>query len=92
MIVWLYVDDLTVTGDMQNEIEQFKAEMKITFEMNDHGTISYFFGLEFIQTPHEILMHQKKYVCEVLKEVQYDGLQFSTYTTHGEFEIDRRVG
>jgi len=42
--------------------------MKITFEITDHGTLSYFLGLEFSQTLHGILMHQKKYACEVLKK------------------------
>jgi len=68
LIVCLYVDDLIVTGDMQSEIKHFKAKMKITFEMTDLGTLSYFLDLEFVQTPHRILMHQKKYACEVLKK------------------------
>jgi len=57
LIVCLYVDYYIVIGDMQSEIEQFKAEIKITFEMTDLGTLSYFLGLEFVQTSHGILMH-----------------------------------
>jgi len=34
--------------------------MKVAFEMTDI--------LEFIQTPHGILIYQKKYECEVLKK------------------------
>jgi len=68
LILYLYVYDLIVTRDMQSEIEQFKAEMKVAFEMNDLGTLSCFLGLEFIQTSHRVLLHQKKYACEVLKK------------------------
>jgi len=68
LIVCLYVDDLIVTGDMQSEIKQFKAKMKISFEMTDLEALSYFLGLEFVHTPHGILMHKRKYACEVLKK------------------------
>lgn len=31
LLICLYVDDLLVTGDVQQEIEEFKSEMKATF-------------------------------------------------------------
>jgi len=54
---------------MQSEIEQFKVELKIAFKLTDLRILKYFFGLEFVQTSLQILLHQKKYACEVLRIV-----------------------
>lgn len=37
--------------------------------MKDHGKLCYFLGLEIPQSTKGILMHQKKYVLDLLKEV-----------------------
>jgi len=50
------------------------------FEMSDLGELSYFLGIEFISTSKGIFMHQKKYAEDILKEVQYNGLQFCDHT------------
>jgi len=68
LIVCLYVDDLIVTGDEEAEIEEFKESMKVVFEMTDLGIIHYFLGLEVVHTQSGILLHQNKYILEVLKK------------------------
>lgn len=35
LVVFIYVDDLIVTGDDENMVEEFKATMKAEFEMSD---------------------------------------------------------
>ena len=67
LIVCLYVDDLLVTGSNLKEIEVFKKVMEAEFEMTDLGKLSYFLGMEFTYTPAGLIMHQKKYVRELLK-------------------------
>jgi len=52
---------------MPSEIDGVKDKMKTTFEMSDLGTLSYFLGLEFVQTPHGMLLHQKTF-CEILNK------------------------
>lgn len=66
-LVLVYVDDLIVTRNVQTEIKQFKVKIKLEFEMSNLRTLNYFVGLEFLHTPKGILLHQKKYTCEVLK-------------------------
>lgn len=49
VIISLYVDDLLVTGNNLEMIEDFKEEMKKVFEMTDLGEMSYFLGCRFIK-------------------------------------------
>lgn len=72
VIVSLYVDDLLVTGSNTAQIEEFKDKMKKIFEMTDLGEMSYFLGIEVKQMKHEVFIHQKKYVKEILKRFQME--------------------
>jgi len=66
IIICLYVDDLLIIGSNTTDIEKIKQNLKMEFKMTDLGTLSYFLGLEFFYTEKGIIMHQKKYVLEVL--------------------------
>ena len=48
------------------EIEQFKNKLKAVFEMTDLGMLSYFLVMEFVYTNQGIILHQRKYINEVL--------------------------
>ncbi|KAE9618243.1 putative RNA-directed DNA polymerase [Lupinus albus] len=67
LLICLYVDDLVITGSSQKGIELVKQSLKQEFEMTDLGILSYFLGFEFAYTDQGILMHQKKYISEVLE-------------------------
>lgn len=67
LLICLYVDDLLVTGCNHAEIEEFKERMKSEFDMTDLGVLSYFLGMEFLETAEGIVLHQKKYANDVLK-------------------------
>jgi hypothetical protein len=54
LIVGVYVDDLIITGGDHKELEQFKEQMKATFQMSDLGLLKYYLGLEVNQTPSDI--------------------------------------
>jgi len=66
-LICLYVDDLLVTGNNINNMKKFKQLMMNEFEITDLGELSYFLGMEFIRTKKGIILHQRKYVREVLK-------------------------
>jgi len=69
-MICLYVDDLLVTGSNQSEIEKFKHTMKSEFEMTNLGRLSYFIGLKFKTSKAGIIMHQQKYIGELLERFQ----------------------
>ena len=60
LIVYLYVDDLQVTGSNEGEIEEFKKKMKKEFEISDLRLLSYFLGIEFKTIDNGTMMHQTK--------------------------------
>lgn len=67
LLVSVYVDDLLITGSNEVLVDKFKLDMKKKFEMNDLGKMSYFLGMEVVQSARGIFIHQRKYALEILE-------------------------
>lgn len=67
LMVCLFMDDLLITGESKLKIEDLKSTMKSEFEMSDMGNLSYFLGMEFLYKEVGIILHQTKYVIDLLK-------------------------
>jgi hypothetical protein len=65
-IVLVYVDDLIVTGDYEEEILLTKENLSIRFQMKELGQLKHFLGLEVDYTHEGLILHQKKYCRELL--------------------------
>ena len=63
----MWVDDIVVTANSKQSIDNFKQLMKEKFQMKDLGKISYFLGIQFKQKEHSITMSQSHYLKIVLK-------------------------
>ena len=70
IILCLYVDDLLITDNCEKNISKFKGELTKEFEMSDLGIMKYFLGIEFQKTKLGLLMHQRRYACEILKRFE----------------------
>ena len=81
MILLLYVDYLFVIG-MDGLIADTKRKLVVEFKMKDLGMMHYFLGMEVWQNADGISLGQGKYVVEILKKVQDDGMQGHDHT-HG---------
>ncbi|KAK5777458.1 hypothetical protein PVK06_045425 [Gossypium arboreum] len=68
LIMSLYVDDLLVTGGDQIMLADFKAKMKDMFEMSDLGQMTYFLGMEVLQTQSGIFLGQKTFAVKILNK------------------------
>ncbi|KAG8474289.1 hypothetical protein CXB51_033531 [Gossypium anomalum] len=66
LIMSLYVDDLLVTRGDQIMLADFKAKMKDMFEMSDLGQMTYFLGMEVLQTKNGIFLGQKTFAAKIL--------------------------
>lgn len=66
LIVSLYVDDLIFTGNNTDLLTDFKKSMKREFDMSDIGRMTYFLGVEVIQTEGGIFIGQSMYAREIL--------------------------
>ena len=68
LVVQIYVDDIIFGATNQSLCDEFSELMKSEFEMSMMGELSFFLGLQIKQTSEGILIHQQKYVKELLKK------------------------
>ncbi|MCO5599133.1 hypothetical protein L7F22_053233 [Adiantum nelumboides] len=56
IMLTLYVDDMLLTGNNENEIAAFKDALRKTFEMFDLGLLHYYLVIQFVQSEDGIYM------------------------------------
>lgn len=66
VMVVVYVDDILVTGDDVSQIVSLKTFLDEEFKIKDLGQLSFFLGLEFQKTDKGMVIHQQKYIKELL--------------------------
>ncbi|KAH9752394.1 retrovirus-related pol polyprotein from transposon RE1 [Citrus sinensis] len=64
----VYVDDMVVTGNDEEETEALQKYLSREFEMNDLGALKYFLGIEVSRSKGEIFLSQRKYALDLLYE------------------------
>lgn len=67
-ILIVCVDDIVMTGDDTVELESLKNFLSNQFEVKDLGQLKYFLGMEVARSSKGIIISQKKYVLDLLKE------------------------
>jgi len=73
MLVLVYVDDLLVTGNDLDEIQNVKVVLHQKFKLKDLGELRYFPGIEFARSKEGILMSQRKYALEMISDMGLAG-------------------
>ena len=69
ILLLLYVDDMIITGDDLNGIQELNDFLSQQFEMKDFGHLSYFLSLEITHSIDGLYITQAKYAYEVLSQV-----------------------
>ena len=64
--IFLYVDDMIITGDDSTGIHSLQHFLSQHFEMKDLGTLSYFLRLEVTSSSDGYYLSQAKYVSDLL--------------------------
>jgi uncharacterized protein YfaA (DUF2138 family) len=67
LLVGVYVDDLVITSTKEAEVEAFKEEMKVTFQMSDLGLLSFYPGIKVHQDSFGISLRQTAYTKRIVK-------------------------
>ncbi|XP_019262933.1 PREDICTED: uncharacterized protein LOC109240718 [Nicotiana attenuata] len=66
----MYVDDVLLTGTDSEEINQLKAFLHDKFKIKDLGQLHYILGLEILYKLDGIIISQRKFVLDLLKEYE----------------------
>ena len=64
----VYVDDILLTGNDHNCIAELKEVLYKKFGLKDLGSLRYFLGLEVVRNENGIILNQRKYTLEILKD------------------------
>ncbi|XP_072066650.1 uncharacterized protein [Arachis hypogaea] len=67
-VILVYVDDLIVSGDDMAEISFIKQHLHLLFKIKDIGELKFFLALEVIRSKRGIMVNQKKYCLDLLKD------------------------
>jgi len=76
----IYIDDMIVTGNDEDEISELQKYIASEFEMKDRGGLKYFLGIEVYKSKLGIFLSQRKYVLDLLD--RYVRLQTCRNTNH----------
>ncbi|XP_028805888.1 uncharacterized protein LOC114760767 [Neltuma alba] len=68
ILLVVYVDDIVITGSNGSGISSLKSFLNSHFQMKDLGSLTYFLGIEVMRSKKGILLTQRKYVLDLLKE------------------------
>ena len=68
VVLIVYVAEIILTGDDCEELENLKKFMAKEFDIKDLGNLKYFLGMEFARSKEGIVVSQKKYVLDLLRE------------------------
>ncbi|XP_019227851.1 PREDICTED: uncharacterized protein LOC109209119 [Nicotiana attenuata] len=66
--VAVYVDNVLLTGTDQKEITQLKNYLHEQFKIKELGQLHYFLGLEVMYKDDGVIISQRKFVLDMLKE------------------------
>ena len=66
IIIFLYFDDLLITGSTVSSILVIKTALHNAFEISDLGLLKQFLGLEIEQNFDGIMVTQSKYISYLL--------------------------
>ena len=64
----VYVDDIVITGNNVQAINEVKAFMGSKFLIKDLGKLKYFLGIEVLNSDGNMFLTQRKYCLELLAE------------------------
>lgn len=62
----MYGDDIIITGNNEGLLNKFVDQLAKRFSIKDLGSLSYFLGVEAIESPHGLFLSQQKYVTDLL--------------------------
>ncbi|KAJ0587500.1 putative RNA-directed DNA polymerase [Helianthus annuus] len=90
--VAIYVDDILVTGNNHDEISALKDFLHSTFQIKDLGFLNYFLGMEVLHHSDGILMTQRKFATDLLKDFNASELPITHTPLPAHLQLKAKEG
>ena len=74
----LSVNDLIITGNNSQAIDDYVAQLSCRFSLKDLGALNFFLGVEVINAPSSLFLSQHKYIRKPMLKIQHHQLAFNT--------------
>ncbi|XP_062075014.1 uncharacterized mitochondrial protein AtMg00810-like [Humulus lupulus] len=85
IMVLIYVDDMIVTGNNKEKLQQFDAKLNSEFALKDLGPLIFFLGIEMHRDDTGLYLNQSKHIKELLSRTEMQHLKScSTPMTAGK--------
>ncbi|KAD0786919.1 hypothetical protein E3N88_43719 [Mikania micrantha] len=85
----IYVDDVIVVGNDMNKMQATKIELHDQFTIKDLGSLKYFLGIEVARTKEGIVLSQRKYTLDILRDMGLEGCRPSTFPMEQGLKLDK---
>ncbi|GKB75214.1 putative RNA-directed DNA polymerase [Tanacetum coccineum] len=86
----IYVDDVIMVGNEVKKIQHTKEELDKCFSNKNLGVLKYFLGIEVARTPEGLVLSQRKYIMDILKDCGFQGCRPSLFPFKQNLILDKR--
>ncbi|XP_028094659.1 uncharacterized protein LOC114294708 [Camellia sinensis] len=92
VVLIVYVDNIVVTGNDEEEVTHLKRQLAKKFEIKDLGPLRYFLGIEVARSDKDIFISQRKYVLDLLGKTSMLGCKPSDSPIEANHRLCSGVG
>ena len=85
----IYVDDVIIVGNDPVKIQHTKTHLNEKFSIKDLGVLKYFLGIEVARTPDGLVLSQRKYTLDILKDSGMQGCRSSAFPMEQNLKLDK---
>ncbi|KAJ9542625.1 hypothetical protein OSB04_029131 [Centaurea solstitialis] len=89
MATLIYVDDVIITGNCLDKIQEIKKQLDKEFSVKDLGPLKYFLGIEAAKTSDGLVLSQRKYTLDILKDSGKLGCKPSSFPIEHGLKLDK---
>ncbi|GJV39047.1 putative RNA-directed DNA polymerase [Tanacetum coccineum] len=89
VVVLIYVDDIIITRNCLNKIQEIKKQLDKEFSVKDLGPLKYFLGIEVAKTSDGLVLSQRKYTLDILKDSGKLGCKPSSFPIEQGLKLDK---
>jgi len=85
----IYVDDVIIVGNSMSKIQHTKAQLDKMSSIKDLGNLKYFLGIEVARTSEGLVLSQRKYTLDILKDSGFQGCRPSSFPMEQNLKLDK---